>query len=47
LEVYQRQRRRLAEARKRFQVYTLGQLTPPVETPDTALVDINVDNLGI
>ncbi len=47
LEVYQQQRRKLAGARQRLQAYTLGQLTPPVETPDRSLVDSNGENLGI
>lgn len=47
LEVYRQQRQKLAEARKRLQAYTLGQLTPPVETPDKGIVDISVDKLGI
>lgn len=45
--VYQRERRRLATARKKLQSYTLSQLTPPVVKADKSLVDGDVDKLGI
>jgi hypothetical protein len=44
---YQRERKRLANARKQLQFYALRQLTPPVARADELLVDSNVDKLGI
>ena len=45
--VYQRERKKLATARKKLQSYALSQLTPPVAKADKSLVDSHVDKLGI
>lgn len=45
--VYQRERKKLARARKKLQSYALSQLTPPVAKADKSLVDSDVDKLGI
>lgn len=45
--VYQRERKKLATARKKFRDYALSQLTPPVAKADKRLVDSNVEKLGI
>lgn len=44
---YQRERKKLATARKKLQSYALSQLTPPVAKADKSLVDGDVDKLGI
>jgi hypothetical protein len=44
---YKRERSRLSKARGRLQEYVVHQLTPPTKTPNLALVDEDVDKLGI